>query len=160
MNTALSQVAWKSWVAGGSAVPPDEVTERSELLLALEAGTLIEEAAGFRFLDTEALVHEATAFAIENEAGILTSSGEACFRRLNELWTQDKLEDHSLPGQLLAALHNVGNIDAYVFARQAVEAGVRPYEVVRILEEAVEFFAHADSTSMMQFFSGDYCGTQ
>lgn len=112
MSTALSAVAWKSWTAGGAPVSAEEVSDRSEIDPALQAGTLIEEAGSFRLADAAALVQGATAFVIENERAGLTNSGEACFRRLHELWVQDKIETNSLPGQVLAALHNSHQIDA------------------------------------------------
>ncbi len=156
MNTALYAIAWKSWTEGGKAVLAEHAPDRTQLEPALRAGVLIEEAGSFRFADTAALVKAAAEFVIQNESASFTNSGEACFGRLHALWIQDKLDEHSLPGQVLAALHNGHQIDAYVSASQAVRAGVRPYDVLQTLEEAVSLFNHAEAASIVQFFGGDH----
>ncbi len=153
--TVLREIAWRSWSAGGVAVAVDE-DERAALQSAVAASTLIEDEQGLRFADVATLVGEATAFLLAKESAALTRSGDACFRRLSELWMLDKLEGHSLPGAVLTALHNEGRVDGYAFARQAIEAGIRAYEVVRVLEEAISSFAYAHGTTLFQFFGGEY----
>lgn len=155
MSTDISELAWQSWRAGGNPVAVD-----AERLLALRAelekGVVVEEESGLRFSDKSTLVREASAFVLESEGAVLLSSGEACYRRLSELWLQDKVDDISLPSAVLVGLHNAHRIDAYAFARQAVIAGMNFYEVTRPLEEAIGSFAHASATSILGFFGGDY----
>ncbi len=155
ISATLSALAWKSWVAAGAPVAADELSVPAEIAAALAAGTLIGEGDCYRLVDAAALVQGAADYAIANEQAVLTNSGEACFRRLHELWIQDKNETH-LPSHILAALHNRQQIDAYVWARAAVQAGVRPYEVTMLLEDAVASFTHAAAAPMVQFFAGDY----
>lgn len=155
MSITLRELAWKSWLAGGNAVAIDA---EGLATLRAEAGTgaLIEDEAGLRFADVAMLIQEAAAFVVEHEGSILASSGDACFHRLSELWFQDKVDGVSLPGTVLVRLHNERRLDAYTFAREAVIAGVKSYEVTRTLEEAVGSFTHASALSILGFFGGDY----
>ena len=156
MNTALLALAWKSWTEGGTPVLVEPASGRKQLEPALQANILFEEAGSIRFADAATLVQAAAKFVIQNEGTTFTSSGQACFGRLHELWLQDKIDEPSLPGQILASLHNSHQIDAYEWACQAVTAGIRPYDVLQPLEEAIPLFIHANAASIVQFFSADY----
>lgn len=155
MSITLREFAWRSWLAGGNAVAFDADTQAT---LRAEAGAkaLIEEETGLRFADIGMLISEASAFVVEHEGQILSSSGEKCFRRLNELWIQDKVDGASLPGVVLIRLHNERLLDAYAFAREAVMSGIKSYEVSRTLEDAVGSFTHASASSILSYFGGDY----
>lgn len=155
MTTAISELAWHSWCAGGNPVACGE--ERLlELGSALAEGVLFEQDKGLCFADKLVLVKEAAAFVLGTEDAHLSSSGENCYRRLRELWQQDKVDEASLVGAVLAGLHNAQRIDGYAFAKHAVIAGMNFYDVTRPLEEAIELLAHASASSILSFFGGDY----
>lgn len=145
----------EGWLANADPVTL-EPAERVALEPALIDGTLIQVEKGVRFADEGMLVTFACEFVLEHEASHLLSGAKACFQRLAELWGNDIGKPSTLCGCILGALHNSGRFDAWAWARQAVQEGMRSYDVLYVLEVSLTRFERAQAASVFQFFVEPY----
>lgn len=130
--------------------------EREALAQELQAGILIEDTEGVRFASEAVLVQAATQQLLETERDLLLGSPRACFERLDEIFGNEIGKQQMVCGSVLAALHNAADLDAFVWARQAIEAGIGVFEVLHVLESAVSLFDDAKAESIFEFFCGHY----
>lgn len=99
------------------------------------------------------MVRGAAQNVLATEDASLVSSPKACFIRLDEIWAKEIGKENTVSGHVLSALHNSRRIDAFAWARQAVEAGVRIFDAVHVMEGSLPHFAHADAASILRFFA-------
>jgi hypothetical protein len=137
-------------------VPVADAGGRERFAEALASGALIEDADGLRFASETALVEAATQQMIETERGHLLANPKACFERLDEIFGNEIGKEQMVCGRVLAALHNSGELDAFSWARLAIEAGVGVFDVLRVLESTVSLLDDAKADSVFEFFCGHY----
>lgn len=154
--TALRQLALRICTAERKPVPPADTGGRERFADAIANGTLIDESDGLRFASESTLVELATKQMLETERDRLLESPRACFERLDEIFGNEIGKQHMVCGSVLAALHDAGDLDAFSWARQAIEDGVGAFDVLHVLENAVPLFSDARAASIFEFFCGHY----
>lgn len=122
----------------------------------LASGALIQEADGLRFASESTLVAAAAQHMLKTERASLLGSPKACFERLDEIFGNEIGKEQMLCGRVLAALHNSGELDAFSWARLAIEAGVGVFDVLHVLESTVPLLDDAKAESIFEFFCGHY----
>ena len=155
-TAALRQLALRICTAERKPVPLADAGGREAFAEAIATGALVEDQDGLRFASEAALVKAATRQMLLTERARLLASPKACFERLDEIFANEIGKQDMVCGQALAALHNTGDLDAFSWARQAIEAGVRVFDVLHVLESAVALFADAKAESIFEFFCGHY----
>jgi hypothetical protein len=153
---SLLTLAWRIWSSGGNPVPIDNELLRSELEQPLRDGVVIEDEKGLRFASESSMVQAAAQYILQTEGPLLTSTPKACFERLDKIFAKEIGKEHAVSGHVLALLHNGGQIDAYMWGRQAIEAGVRVFDVLHVMEGAVQRIENARAESIFTFFAGHY----
>ena len=151
----LEAFAWRACAAGRVAVPIDEAC-RPALEQAIRDGTLLTSEQGLLFADELTMVDAATQHVLRTECMQLLSNPKACFDRLDEIAGNEIGKKATVSGHVLAALHNAGRLDAYAWGREAIEAGVRVFDVLHVMEGAVVRFEHARTEAIYEFFAGHY----
>ncbi|MGH6634675.1 MAG: hypothetical protein ACRED0_00560 [Gammaproteobacteria bacterium] len=162
----LAWAAWASWSAEGGTGPFDAIEDLSTLQHALESGTLVSDQAGVRFSDPNAMVLFAAEYVLGREVATLTASPKTCFERLDEMWVREIGKENLVSGQVLAALHNSRQIDAFAWACEAVEMDVHVFDVLHVMEGALPHFQHAEAATIFRFLAesnekeknGVFCG--
>jgi hypothetical protein len=129
---------------------------RVELELALRDGVVVEDEKGLRFASERTMVQAAAQYIVQTEAPLFTSTPKACFERLDELCGKEIGKEDMVSGHVLVLLHNAGELDAYSWGRQAIEAGVGVFDVLNVLQGAVLYFENAHAQSIFEFFAGHY----
>lgn len=152
----LAALAWRIWFAGGTPALVEDAAIRDGLYPALCDGVLLEDEKGLQFVSERSMVQAATQYVLKAEVTLLTSTPKACYKRLHEIWRKEIGKDDKVSGYVLALLHNDGLIDAYSWGRQAIENGIRVFDVLHVLEGAVTHFQNACSESIFKFFTGHY----
>jgi hypothetical protein len=155
-SAALRQLALRICTAERKPVQLVDAGGREALGQELLRGILVEEAEGIRFASEALLVQAATQCVLETERERLLASPKACFERLDEIFGNEIGKQEMVCGQVLATLHNTGRLDAFSWARQAIEAGVGVFDVLHVLESAVQLFDDARAESIFEFFCGHY----
>ncbi len=153
---SLLTLAWHIWSAGGDPVLIEDVAMRAELDPALRDGIVFEDEMGLRFASEPSMVLAAAQYILHTEGPLLTSTPKACFERLDEIFGKEIGKKDMVSGHVLAHLHNGGQLDAYSWGRQAIEAGVGVFDVLHVLEGAVIHLEDARAESIFQFFAGHY----
>lgn len=155
-SPVLCQLALRICTAERKPVPLADAGEREALQQELHSGVLVEDADGVRFASEAVLVQGATQCMLETERDRLLASPKACFERLDDIFANEIGKQEMVCGRVLAALHNAGDLDAFSWARLAIEAGVGVFDVLHVLESAVSLFDDAKVESIFEFFCGHY----
>ncbi len=153
---SLHLLAWRIWSAGGDPVLIEDAAIRVELEPALLDGVVMEDEKGLRFASEPSMVQAAAQYVFDAEGSLLTSTPKVCFERLDEIFGMEIGKKDMLSGHVLALLHNEGQLDAYSWGRQAIETGIDVFDVLHVLEGAVNHFQDARAESIFQFFAGHY----
>lgn len=153
---ALRALALRICTTERKRVPLADVGGRQTFADAIAAGSLVEDPDGLRFASEAALVEAAAEQMLQTERDRLLANPKACFERLDEIIGNEIGKDHMVCGRVLAALHNAGDLDAFAWARQAIESGVGVFDVLHVLESAVPLFGDAKAESIFEFFCGHY----
>ncbi len=149
-------LAWRIWSAGGDPVLIDDAAMRTELEPALRDGVVLEDEKGLRFASERSMVQAAAQYILQTEGSLLTRTPKACFERLDELFGKEIGKQDRVAGHVLALLHNGGQLDAYSWGREAIEAGVGVFNVLHVMQGAVLHFRNARAESIFEFFAGHY----
>jgi hypothetical protein len=120
----------------------------------------VETPDGIRFASETMLVETAVAQMLHVERDRLLASPKVCFERLHNIFGNEIGKDLMVCGRVLAALHNTGDLDAFAWARQAIETGVGVFNVLHVLESAVPLFDNASAELIFEFFCGHYENTK
>lgn len=153
---SLLMLGWRIWSAGGEPVLIDDLAMRAELEPALLDGMVLEDENGLRFVSDQAMVQAAAQYILHTEGPLLTSTPNASFKRLHEIFGKEIGKKDMVSGHVLALLHNGSQLDAYIWGRKAIEGGVGVFDVLHVLEGAVIHFENARAESIFQFFAGHY----
>lgn len=153
---ALRALALRICTTERKPVPLADVGGRQTFADAIAAGSLVEDPDGLRFASEAALVEAAAEQMLQTERDRLLANPKACFERLDEIIGNEIGKDHMVCGRVLAALHNADDLDAFAWARQAIESGVGVFDVLHVLESAVPLFGDAKAESIFEFFCGHY----
>lgn len=140
---SLHILAWRTWSSGANPVSIDDAAMRADLKPALRNGEVVEDEKGLRFASESSMVQAAAQYILRTEGALLTSTPKACFERLDDIFGKEIGKEDKVSGQVLALLHNSGQLDAYNWGRQAIEAGVRVFDVLHVMEGAVLHFENA-----------------
>lgn len=152
----LAALAWRIWSAGGTPSLVEDAAIRAGLYPALCDGVLLEDENGLQFVSEPSMVQAATQYVLQAEVTLLSSTPKACYKRLHEIWREEIGKEDKVSGHVLAILHNTGHLDAYSWGQQAIENGIRVFDVLHVLEGAVTHFQDACSESIFKFFTGHY----
>lgn len=155
MEPALRKVAWTSWSAEDHSISL-ESADLSGLQPAIGLGVLVNDGVGWKFADPNVMVAGATEYLLDLEGPSLLVSPIACFERLEVIWAKEIGKENTVSGQVLAELHNSGEIDAFAWAREAVEGGVRTWDVLHVLEGAIPHFLRCDARTIYKLFAERY----
>jgi len=137
-------------------VPLDAIDDLTALDPALASRTLLRDEAGVRFLDPDAMVVRAAEYVLEREQATLMVSPKSCFECLDAICVKEIGKEDCVSGHVLAALHNSRRIEAFAWAREAVEAGVGICDVLHVMEGALSHFEHAEATTIVRFLAESY----
>ncbi len=102
------------------------------------------------------MVLAATEHFLRTETDRLLTSPRACFERLHDVFAREIGKEHRVSGCALAELHNAGRLDGFAWGRQAIEAGMRVFDVLHVMEGAVPLFTAARAQEIYDFFAGHY----
>lgn len=152
---ALEALAWRICTAGRLPVAVNAV-ELTLLERPIEDGILLECNEGLRFADEQSMVEAATQHILRTESGQLLRHPKDCFTRLHEIFSTEIAKRSTVSGRVLAELHNTDRLDAFVWGRQAIEAGVGIFDVLHIMKAAVLLFTRAQAEPIYEFFTGHY----
>lgn len=129
---------------------------RAEVEPALRNGLLFEDENGLRFASELILVESAAQYIVRTEGELLSSTPKGCFERLDEIFGKEIGKQDRVSGHVLALLHNAKQIDAYSWARKALEEGASIYDVVHVMEGAVVHLENAIAEPIFEFFASHY----
>jgi len=152
----LDKLAWQIWSAKGTAVLIEDPVIRSELSSSLERGTLLEEADGFRFSDKTKMIEAAARYLVSSKFSDLSKNPRHCFECLHDVWAKEIGKQEYVSGHAFATLHNLHNIDAFLWGQKAIEDGCNVFDVLHIFEGAIPLFSDASAISIVSFFVGHY----
>lgn len=155
-NVALGALALRICDRGRSPVQLTGPEERVALGPAFADGRLLEDPHGVQFIDERTLVLAATEHVLRTESVALLSAPKACFEYLDDIFAKEIGKELRVSAHVLAELHNSGQLDGFVWARQAIETGVGVFDVLHVMEGAVPLFREAQAEAMLEFFSGHY----
>lgn len=155
-GSALDELAWQIWSAAGVPVQIQDSQRRRELEPFLRSGLLSEDTEGFKFLDNTVLIEAATRHFVSSNLQDLTGDPKHCFERLHEVWVKEIGKKELVSGHALAILHNLEQLDAFLWAQQAIEAGSNVFNVLNIFEGAILLLVDALPSSILSFFAGHY----
>lgn len=155
-NVAVGALALRICDLGRSPVQILGPEERVALEPAFADGQLVEDVQGVQFFDERILVLAAAKHVLCTESVTLLSAPKACFEYLDDLFAKEIGKELRVSGHVLAELHNTGQLDAFAWAKQAIEAGVGVFDVLHVMEGAVPLFREARAETMHEFFSGHY----
>ena len=148
----VDALAWQIWSAKAAAVRVADPERRSGLDSALRTGILIEDESGIKFSDQSAMIEAAARHLVSSELTDLTDSPQRCFERLSAVQVEET-GTGSVSGHVLALLHNSGQIDAFSWGQQALDAGSNYFAVLEIFEGAIPHFSSASPKSIISFAS-------
>jgi hypothetical protein len=155
-NSSLHTLAWRIFSESRQPVIIEDTAVRAELELFVSAGILLEDGKGFCFCSEDQMIEAAASYIFNTEISKLTNTPNECFERLHDIWRNEIGEKDMVSGRVLALLHNREKIDAYSWGRQAIENGINVFDVLHLMESAVEQFEDARAESIYHFFSGHY----
>ena len=155
-SAALRELALRICTSDRKPAVVQDAAGQECLRAELSSGILIEEPTGIRFASEALMVQAAALHVLQSEQDGLLASPKACFERLDEIFGNEIGKEEMVCGQVLAALHNSGKLDAFAWGRQAIEAGVGVFDVLHVLEGAVPHFDCANAELIFEFFCGHY----
>lgn len=155
-NVRVDALAFRICSLGRSPVSLTDPEERFVLESAFADGRLQEDSNGVNFVDERSLVLAAADHVLRTEIATLLSAPKACFEYLDDIFSKEIGKELRVSGHVLAELHNTGQLDGFVYARQAIEAGVGVFDVLHVMEGAVPLFREAQAEKMHEFFVGHY----
>lgn len=156
ISAALRALALRICTTDRKPAMVTDVSEREALSAGLSSGVLVEESTGIRFASEALMVQAATQHVLDTEQDALLASPKACFDRLDEIFGNEIGKEEMVCGQVLAAFHNTGKLDAFAWGRQAIETGAGVFDVLHVLESAVQLFDYAKADFIFEFFCGHY----
>jgi len=155
-SVALGALAMRICDRRRSPVQLTGPEERLALGPAFANGLLLEDPHGIQFIDERTLVLAAAEHVLRTESVVLLSAPKACFEYLDDIFAKEIGREHRVSALVLAELHNSGQLDGFIWARQAIETGVGVFDVLHVMEGAVPLFREAQAEAMREFFSGHY----
>lgn len=155
-SAALRELAFRICTSDRKPAMLQDAAMREALRAELNSGVLIEEPTGIRFTSEALMVQAAAQHVLQSEQDGLLASPKGCFERLDEIFGNEIEKEEMLCGQVLAALHNTGKLDAFAWGRQAIEAGVGVFDVLHVLESAIQLFNCGKAELIFEFFCGHY----
>jgi hypothetical protein len=155
-SVALRELAFRICVSDRKPAALQDAAMRETLLTEISSGVLIEEPIGIRFSSEVLMVQAAAQHMLQLEQDGPLENPKACFERLHKIFGNEIGKEEMVCGQVLAALHNTGKLDAFAWGRLAIEAGVGVFDVLNVLESAVPLFDSAKAESIFEFFCGHY----
>lgn len=151
----LEKLAWKICANDRLPIAIDEA-DRTQLEQAISDGILLENEQGLQFADESTMVSAAAQHVLREQGTQLQSSPIACFEALHEIWRDEIGKPGAVSGHVLAALHNAGRLDAFVWGRHAIEGGVNVFNVLHIVKGALAQFEYAHAEAINEFFAGHH----